>query len=416
MAAQTEIRVLHIAPHLGGGIGKALASLVQGSYGTGITHAFLLLERPEKTEFLKRIESLGCTVGICPDENQADILISHADIVQLEWWNHPATFRFLCTRTLPAMRLLTWCHQSGLHPPLIPEGLIRNSVRFIFTSPSSLQAPYITGLDKMVTANTGVVSSGTGLDRPKARKYIGNGPMKSCYMGTLSFSKLHPEYVQFLSAVTLPEFGVTMIGDEVNRDVLLNQCVAAGKPGLLEFAGYVPDIGAALAAMDIFPYLLNPVHYGTAENALLEAMSAGVVPIVLDNPCEIAIIEDGKTGLVVESPADFAKAVARLSENPAEREKLGRNAALFVSENFTPKKMAVAMATHYRTVFASRKRTISFSKFLGSRPVEWYRATRRKPGEAVPEVETTFDRFRDDDETKGSIRHFRKYFPDNGEL
>lgn len=261
--------------------------------------------------------------------------------------------------------------------------------------------------------NTGVVSSGTGLEYQNTRKFREKGPLKACYMGTLSFSKLHPEYVKFLAAVRLPEFRVTMFGDEANRDMLLRQCAAAGKPNLLEFAGYIPDISTALASMDIFPYLLNPVHYGTAENALLEAMSAGVVPIVLDNPCEIAIVDDGKTGLVVHDPGEFADVVEWLGDNPGEQEKLGRNAARYVRENFQPEKMAEEMTIHYQTVFTLKKQRIPFTELLGSNPAEWYWITRRKPSEILPEVEQKFGGFSDDDQTKGTLRHFSKYFPDD---
>ncbi len=143
--------VLHIVPHLGGGVGKALRSLVDTSLDTRYRHSFILLERPQKTQFLRRIMDWGCKVIICPDSSQADALVSAADIVQLEWWNHPATFKFLCERDLPPMRLLVWCHVSGLHTPVVPVGLIRAADRFNFTSPCSYEAPYISSLDDSVS-------------------------------------------------------------------------------------------------------------------------------------------------------------------------------------------------------------------------------------------------------------------------
>jgi L-malate glycosyltransferase len=416
MTTQETLRILHITPHLGGGIGKALLSLVKGSGGKAEAHSFLLLEKPEKKQFFDQLLSLGCSIRICPDDQLARDLISHADVVQLEWWNHPATFAFLCTRKLPPMRLLTWCHQSGLYPPLIPPGLIEMSDRFVFTSPCSLKAPYISALPNEMKAKLCVVSSGVGLDNPLEREEQMDAPLRACYMGTLSFSKLHPEYVKFLAAVTQPDFRVTMIGDEVNRDLLRRQCETTGRPHLLDFTGFIPDISTALASADIFVYLLNPTHYGTAENALLEAMSAGVVPIVLDNPCETAIVEDGRNGLVVDSPEHFAHAVEWLSEHPDEWKRLSRATSQFVQETFTPAKIAEAMAVNYRLIYPSKKRKIRFNSIFGFRPSEWFLACRRSSKDTISDLEQKFGQYNRDDLTKGSIRHFSGYFPDDDEL
>jgi hypothetical protein len=141
-----KINILHITPHLGGGVGKALNTLVSSQLKTPYKHSFLLLEQPEKTQFLTPLLTLDCEVAICPDPGKTEALILAADIVQLEWWNHPTIFRFLCKQKLPFIRLLVWSHVSGIHTPIIPIRLIEAADQFVFTSFCSFKEENIASL------------------------------------------------------------------------------------------------------------------------------------------------------------------------------------------------------------------------------------------------------------------------------
>lgn len=416
MSRPFPITILHITPHLGGGVGKALVSLVEGSIENNVKHIFLLLEEPEKKTSCYQLQALGCQIVICPEYDLAVELIKKADIVQLEWWDHPATFQFLCTHDLPPMRLLVWCHQSGLFPPLIPYGFIDHSHRLVFTSRCSLEIPYLSTIDPSCREKIAIVSSGIGLSEQPERKEKTTHSLNACYIGTFNFSKLHPNYVEFLDAVPFPGFSVTMVGDDINREILQNQCIDKNKPNLLYFSGYIADISSVLATSDIFPYLLNPTHYGTAENALLEAMSAGVVPIVLNNPCEMAIIDHMNTGLIVEDIDGFSSAVQWLSDNPADLFRISKNASEYVRTSYSKQKMAHDMVSQYIHIVEVNKSIIDFRKFLGSSPLEWFLLCQRKRSEVVSDLEKRFAEYAKKDTTKGSINHFMRYFPDDEEL
>ena len=285
-------------------------------------------------------------------------MLGNADIVQLEWWNHPATFNYLCRNRLPAMRLLVWCHVSGLHTPVIPRGLLAGAGRFVFTSHCSMQVSMIADLDEKERARIGVVGSGVGLSDPRVRTPCPNHSLRVGYIGSLNFSKLHPRYIDYLNAVDVPGFKVTLWGDLENQDILLDQCRRSGRLDLIECAGFASDVAVKLASLDVLAYLLNPYHYGTAENALLEAMSARVVPIVLGNPAECAIVRNGRTGFVLDSPQDFAKAITFLLYNPEERERIGRNASDWVSTNFNPEILGQGMAREYEQVLCTEKESL----------------------------------------------------------
>jgi len=414
------VHIVHITPHLGGGVGKALSTLVAAQKGSGFAHTFLLLEQPRKKQFLDALAGLGARIEFLSRDNLVWELLSAADIVQLEWWNHPATFEFLCRNELPPMRLLVWSHVSGLHTPIIPRGLLEAAHRFVFTSPCSFQAPVVAGLDEKCRARLGVVSSGVGLAAPRPRRLRSDNLLRAGYIGSLNFSKLHPNYVKYLAAVDMPNFKVTIWGDPQNRDVLLEQCCQAGKPEMMEFAGYTTDVADELAALDIFVYLLNPYHYGTAENALLEAMSAGVVPIVLANPAERVIVRNGETGYVVDTVLSFAETIQYLYENPAERVRIGTNAARWVAARFAPENMGQGMGEEYSRIGSAAKRRVEFQKIFGRNPSDWFLSFQgideNYSMRILRQCHDIFLQHNVLEPSKGSLSHFCNKFPNDTQL
>jgi glycosyltransferase involved in cell wall biosynthesis len=413
------IRVLHLAAHAGGGVGKALSGLAVESVAvhSGITHAFVFFEPQEKPQFLERITGCGSEVFISPLPSQLKRLVEEADIVQLEFWNHPLTLQALCSEVLPAMRLLVWCHISGLYNPIVPPGLFAAAERFLFTSPCSYESEQVAKLPPDVRGRLAVVSSCGGfVDLPWPSE--NEETLALGYIGSLNFAKLHPRYVDFLAEVDKPGLTVRLIGDLTNRGILESQSARAGKEAMLEFRGYSTDIAAELKAINVLAYLLNPEHYGTTENALLEAMAMGVVPIVLNNPAERQIIEDRRTGLVVTSPGEFAEAVKWLAESPAERRKISRQAAETVRSKFSVSKMVASLNSHYMELMAANKREISFAGIFGPEPADWFLSCQGNQtyfsltSTASPDPES-FSIHALFEETKGTVFHFQKYFTNN---
>jgi hypothetical protein len=221
-----------------------------------------------------------------------------------------------------------------------------------------------------------------------------------------------------LKAVTNPGFKVRMIGDTINRDILDLQCKQAGRNGLLEFCGYTADVVSELSKINTLAYLLNPTHYGTSENALLEAMAVGIVPIVLDNPAEGHIVEDKRTGLIVKNPAEFAGAIQWLSDNPEKRQKMGEQASAFVRDRFHISKMVDGFIGYYEDIIKLAKRSILFKDVFGDNPADWFLSSQENP-----EVFTDGMKIMDSlsvhsyyEKTKCSVFHFQQSFPDNQRL
>jgi hypothetical protein len=202
-------------------------------------------------------------------------ILHQADIVQLEWWNHPATLQCLAGLDHLPMRLLSWCHVSGLFNPVLPQALLSLCDKVVLTSSCSLQAASIASLQAVQPDKLEVISSGSGFAEQPLPPRHADDPLQLGYLGSLNFSKLHPRYVSYFSQVAQP-LTIRMAGDVLNQQVLQQQAVAIGKPDLLQFEGFTAQPAQFLASINVLPYLLNPGHYGTAENALLEAMARGL--------------------------------------------------------------------------------------------------------------------------------------------
>jgi hypothetical protein len=170
--------------------------------------------------------------------------------------------------------------------------------------------------------------------------------------------------------------------------------------------GRTSDPAAALANADIFFYPLQRGHYGTAENALVEAMSLGLAPLVLDNPAEKAIVEDGRTGFVASSIEEIGSLLEMLLLLPDVREKISCNAIRAIAETRTPAMSAQDFMILWLAMVAEPARVCDFVSAIGSTPAEWFLSTQRLVGTAwVPE-----DPAAAASPAKGTLAHFESTF------
>jgi hypothetical protein len=206
-----------------------------------------------------------------------------------------------------------------------------------------------------------------------------------------------------------------MIGDTINQDLLERQCRELGRPGLLEFHGYSTDVARELAHLDLLIYLLNPMHYGTAEIALLEAMAMGVVPIVLDNSCERRIVEHGVTGFVVHDATELADTVEWLANHPEQRIAISKRATETVRQTYTYQKMEESFGHLYSDLMESEKYTFDFDDVFGRNPADWFRSFLRDAAafgdQGSVRLPDTKLRHAMLEPSKGSAFHYAAEFP-----
>ncbi|SMC94074.1 glycosyltransferase [Rhizobium sp. RU36D] len=398
------MKILHLMPHLGGGVGKAHSALRHAASG-GIEHHYLLLEEPRDRRFVEQIEALGSTVDVCLDRSSIEAHVAAADIVQIEWWNHPLLYRLL-SKPLPEARYVFWVHISGLNAPYYPPGLIERSSRFVYTSSCSLDWDGLSGLPAQVRDRLAVIGSGFGFDPLSLSSTYQKSQVT--YLGTVDFVKMHPELFAIIDGCP-EDCHVTLYGAFDAEGEPVRAWRAMRHPERVTFAGQIADPRAVLEQTAIFLYPLRPDHYGTAENALIEAMSVGAVPLVMANPAEMAIVRHGVNGVVAADPADAAAKLADLLRHREQLAPMSMAAMQDAASLYTPTRSARLFQDLYRDVMTTPKIAPDFASVIGSEPLQWFLSTQFPDGRATGDLRLS----RTGSSSKGSLDHFLAVFPDD---
>jgi glycosyltransferase involved in cell wall biosynthesis len=127
-------------------------------------------------------------------------------------------------------------------------------------------------------------------------------------------------------------YGATLFGEPgaeaYEREV---RARAAGVP--VEFAGWITDIYAALARIDVLLVPSAPPEATT--RVILEAYAAGVPVVAFASGGIPEIVEDGVTGALTRSAAEMAEAALALLNNPARRAAMSAGARECWTRRFT---------------------------------------------------------------------------------
>ena len=314
--------ILHITPHLGGGVGTVLLNWL--IYDKSNCHSIITLDYANEngTRILKenniKLFSQIPTEQILSEIEQADITVIH-------FWNHPLLYDFLVRNKLPKSRIIIWSHVLGAKPPYVfNEKLFDFCDKFVFTTPVSYN--FYNRNPKFDC----ILSTG-GIERFKDIKPVKHDKYTVGYIGTVDYAKMHPEYINILSKTKAEK--IFVVGGDNEEQI----CKDADER--FAVTGKLSDISSVLEQIDVFAYLLNPNHYGTAEQVLQEAMSAGIPPVVLNNPCEASLVKHLETGLIANNLEEYVDYINLLKEDINLRYKLGNNAKTYAIENFSLEKL-----------------------------------------------------------------------------
>lgn len=426
------ISILHITPHLGGGVGRVLLNYLAHTLSNDHEqHALICLDyaNPAAAE-------RAATIGIPLEDQMAGFVptllnrMAQADIVVMHWWNHPLLYALMIREILPPTRLLLWSHVAGLFPTQnFSDELISYPDFFVVASPVSFDAPSIKRLEsseqhdriRLIFSCAGIEHVASATPRPHDGFRIG-------YVGTVDYCKMHPHFVQMSAAAGIPDAHFIVCGGP-NEAIIRQDTIRAGIANRFDFLGQISDVASQLSTFDIFGYPLAPYHYGTGEQALIEALAVGAPPVVLANGAEQHVVQDGVTGIVANDERAYSHALEQLYHQPDLRLSLSENARRTAREKYSIERLARSWSALYEESMQrpKRQRTWRGSSGVEATDAEIFLASLGEYGINYTEsmvTETNSSVLAADDhiangnelfrsKTRGSVFHYHSFFPDD---
>ena len=415
--------ILHILDQLSGaGPTRSLIALAkyQARLGYAYQHRVATLQREAYPMALIDAKRAGLEILRAPAPAALADAIAGADIVQLSFWNNPNIYAFL-RQNWPEMRLLLWFTISGDRAPqVISPKLAHFADCCVATSPGTLDLPALHG-----AARRELVDAPTDFDRFASVRPQPHTGFNVGYVGTVNFGKMHPEFVAMSAAVDVPGVRFILCG---GRGEVQEQAVQSGAGARFEFRGFVENVGAVLNILDVFGYPLCEDTYATSEKSLQEARFVGIPPVVFPHGGVQYLVQDGETGLVVRTPAEYTQAVEYLYRRPDERARMGANARSFVQAHFAPDTTARRFDDIYRELLAQPKRARAWGAGGESPAQQFAEALGPAAGDFVTSMSATdLEICRAADARiaaaspllsggEGGIIHYRNTFPQDGWL
>lgn len=437
---RSDIKVLHLTPHLGGGVGTVVRSYLE--YETtvnGPTHSVAALDslNPESKELLTRI-GLKWVDNAYRDSNQILNMISEADVVLIHWWNHPLLQDFLMNQDFPDCRLIIWSHISGNSSPNNFSHFILNLPdRFIFTTPLSHSSPDIKRLLPAIRDRIGTIWSTAGVEQLMKFGSIERAQKKKSevsigYVGNLDYTKLHVDFLRICEEISSLGIKIDVIGpltEEFRKDL-------AKSPAreYVRARGFIPETDKfeLMRNFDILIYPLSRQHYGTCDQVLQEAMALGAVPVVLNNPMESYMIDHNNSGMIAADRDEFIEHVFTLVNDFELRSRMGWNGHLHALQNYRIEDMADRWKIEFNNLVSFPKKAhIPLSSIMGRRlkahevflesldlhsgPFALHRFSESDSERSVwrRQVESLKSSPNWKSPTKSSAKHFSMYFPDD---
>lgn len=428
-----KIKILHITPHFGGGVGKVILNyLTKVKNDLNYQHKAVCLDYCNK-EAKTIIKKHNLILAEEPNQRKLIWLIKEADIVIVHWWNHPLLYDFLVKTKIPPCRIALWSHISGFAPPYIfTKKILKYPDFFIFTTPISFQTEEVRKLNESDRKKIRVIWSTGGIDKQKTLKPQKHRDFIIGYIGTVDYAKMHRDFLKICKAIKNPKIKFMVCGGP-NENKMKIEAKKMGLQKKVEFTGKIKNINRYLSRFDLFGYPLSPSHYGSCDQVLAESMAAGVVPIVLANRMEKTIVKNNINGIVAKTTKNYIEGIYKLYRNKILRDRLSNSGKEYANKTFSLERMEEGWNKTFKELMkrkkTSKKWKINNKKILqkdiflesigdyAKSFIEYKKSDNLKDKEEAKNKITKLnisDLWKAD--TRGSVHHYHHFFPHDRDL
>lgn len=268
------MRILHIAPHYGGGIAPAVVGIIEA---TKASHMLVEIERTRDSVSLQLLSQLKIFPQSINSLRKGSAEIVQVDFVIFHFWNSNLWSKLASVESLCLTRGLVLLN----HQAFAFNNELANSVGNFFDA--RLQSGFI--LDGLPEGWT-LVPTCKNERRVESETLIREH--KAIYIGTLAYKKLSGDFFSIANQFSDANIPVDIYGNLL--DAVFTKDLEMLQNRNVKYKGYARDSTPIFAKATYFLYPLRANHYGTTENTLLEAMAQGVIPLVKRNPVESLIL------------------------------------------------------------------------------------------------------------------------------
>lgn len=341
------MNILHITPHMGGGVGAVMRNWISNDYSN--THDIACLDYAnEKSKRWALQYKIILRDNLYPNFATLYEMFRNMDVVVIHYWDHKFLIELLAQPILlPGYlernpRIVMWCHKNIKlqHGHLLMADAFVATSEIVFKRNGLVSGRFANSPgDSPVYLET-IWSVADMTEFKRIKRIPEDGMFRVGYVGTIAPDKIHRHFIH-MSREVRQHRGIDLqfwfIG---NQEFKLTAQEKWEMPSHVLFLGHIENnLANYYAKMDVFGYPLSPDHYGTCEQVLGEAMSAGIVPVVMDNPAEKYIVQNGINGLVAFSGSDYASKIELLMRNPQIRKRMSDAARITAAELYDTTRM-----------------------------------------------------------------------------
>lgn len=432
------IKVVHITAHMSGGLARVLLSTLKHAdrHTPEIRHEIVTLG--EITPSVKKsFVDFENKLYINKSYDFVALKVAEADVVQIEYWNHPLIYKFLMGFKFPAARILSCCHVSGFYrPQIIVKNMVSFSDTFLAVTKATGKNEFFRDApDNALKDKLRFIRFPVDVERFHVKRVIDKNQFNVGYIGTVGYSKLHKGFLRMCANIRIKNVKFIVCGEDNTDNIELESMQY--NPELFEFTGFQENISTILEKIDVFGYPLNNTHFGSGEQAIIEAMYFGIPVVAFSNAAEAEIIENNVSGILVNTEEEYINAIEYLYQNPEERVRMGQNARSHVETRLNPQECFAGLGSIYMEMMLKPKTLKTYSSIqddnraervdmpdfgakvliesLGEKGAEFLDSMSSKGGQNVKDADDKIANIElaMKTKTKGSLYQYLYFYPDD---